>query len=465
VADFGIAYLEGLTHLTQTNAISGTAHYISPEQAQGKRVDARTDIYSLGVVLYEMLTGRVPFDGGSLIDVALHHVQDQPIPVRRLQPGISAQTESLVARALAKDPAQRFASAAEMRGALERARAARTVQTERTEQSLAPGMMVERVPRPADRTQVSQTPPDRTAKLGAGVVGRRPRMRQEEKRSRWWMLAVPVLLLALVGGALAVRSLSGGGTVSPPASTASGGGHPSTKSTPRAGAPASTSRGGSSHSGAPESTSTSGDSAGGNGAPAVVAPRKTSTSRPATVAPATTPVATKVPIAAATTVPTTPPAPAVVPPGAITRPTQPSNAAPSSSGAGSPDAAVLNFYNLVSQHQFASAANLWSSNMKANYPPSTNIYGRFDNTQQISVRITSVTQSGNTATVGVALAERTAGGVSGYAGSWNLVRGSGGWLLDSVSLSPIRVSTGAGPVEDTSGHGDHKGNKADQGNG
>ena len=58
MADFGIAYLEGLTHLTQTNAVSGTAHYISPEQAQGKRVDARTDIYSLGIVLYEMLTGR-----------------------------------------------------------------------------------------------------------------------------------------------------------------------------------------------------------------------------------------------------------------------------------------------------------------------------------------------------------------------------------------------------------------------
>jgi hypothetical protein len=311
---------------------------------------------------------------------------------------------------------------------------------------------------------VSPLPPDRTVKLGTGTPGRRPRMRQEEQRSRWWLLAVPVLLLALVGGALAMRSLAGNKTASPPA-TSSSVHHPAARPTARASVPTATAtaRHGSGQNGVPPSTSTA---RGGGGAPVAAAPRNTPTSPPPAVTRPTAPPPTKVPIAAATPVPTTPPAPAVVPPAAITRPTAVSTPAPSSSGAASPDAAVLNFYNLVSQHQFGSAAALWSSNMKANYPPSTNIYGRFDNTQQMSVRITSVTQSGNTATVGVALAERTTdGAVNGYTGSWYLVRGSSGWLLDNVSLSPARVSAGAGPKDGPHDHGKHKGNEGDQGSG
>jgi hypothetical protein len=318
------------------------------------------------------------------------------------------------------------------------------------------------VPQPAARTQVSPLPPDRTVKLGTGTPGRRPRMRQEEKRSRWWLLAVPLLLLAVVGGALAMHSLAGNKTASPPGASSSGH-RPTARPTARAGAPpaTSTSQHGAGHNGAPPSTSTA---RGGGGVPVAAAPRNTPTPPP-TIARTTAPSPTKVPIAAATPVPTTPPAPAVVPPGAITRPTAVSTSAPTSSGASSPDGAVLSFYNLVSQHQFGSAASLWSNNMKANYPPSTNIYGRFDNTQRISVRITSVTQSGNTATVGVALVEQTtSGAVNGYTGSWYLVRSSSGWLLDSVNLSPARVSAGAGPEQHGPGNGKHKGKKDGKGN-
>jgi hypothetical protein len=127
---------------------------------------------------------------------------------------------------------------------------------------------------------------------------------------------------------------------------------------------------------------------------------------------------------------------------------------------------VQKFYDLVTQHHYAAAASLWSSNMKANYPPSSNIYGRFDNTQQMNVRMTNVSQQGNTATVSIVLAERkTDGTVSGYAGTWNLVRSPSGWLLDSVNLAPTQVSGGAAVEQQGHGKGNHKGNGGDQGNG
>jgi serine/threonine-protein kinase len=433
VADFGIAYLEGLTHLTQTNAVSGSAHYMSPEQAQGKRVDARTDIYSLGIVLHEMLTGRVPFEGESLIDVALHHVQDQPMPVGKLEPGVSPATEAIVARALAKEPAQRFASASDMRVALEAARAEREAQTARTEYRPGPGMAVEQVPRSVQRTQVSSAPTGsgNTVKLGAGVSGRRPRVRDQESPSRWWVLAVPVLLLALAGGALAMRSLAHGRTTSPPPSTPTRGQRTAARSSARAGAPAAT------------------------------ATRSLPTSTPAAVSQPTAPPPTKVPAAAPTH-----PAPTAVQSGAGTKPAPQNQPAPKVVGAGNPQDAVQKFYDLVTQHHYAAAASLWSSNMKANYPPSTNVYGRFDNTEQMNVRITNVSQQGNTATVSIVLAERkTDGSVSGYAGTWNLVRSPSGWLLDSVNLAPTQVSGGAAVEQQGHGKGKHKGNGGDQGNG
>ncbi len=121
VTDFGIARA-GASDMTETGSIMGTAQYLSPEQAQGHPVDARSDLYSIGVVLYELLTGRVPFDAESAVTIALKQVSEEPVPPAQLNPEISAQLEDVVIRALQKDPALRFADADEFIRALEAVR-------------------------------------------------------------------------------------------------------------------------------------------------------------------------------------------------------------------------------------------------------------------------------------------------------------------------------------------------------
>jgi eukaryotic-like serine/threonine-protein kinase len=123
VTDFGIARA-GASEMTETGSIMGTAAYLSPEQAQGQRVGAPSDLYSIGVIVYEMLTARVPFTGESAVSIALKHVSEEPPALRSLRPDVHPRLEQAVGRALLKDPAQRYASADEFVAALEQARAA-----------------------------------------------------------------------------------------------------------------------------------------------------------------------------------------------------------------------------------------------------------------------------------------------------------------------------------------------------
>src|SRR5271170_6981931 len=119
VTDFGIARaLNTEESLTQTGAVMGTATYFSPEQAEGIGVDARSDIYSLGVVLFEMVTGRPPFTGDSPVSVASKHVRDQPALPRSVNPAIPVAFEAIVMKAMAKSPADRYATAEEFRADL-----------------------------------------------------------------------------------------------------------------------------------------------------------------------------------------------------------------------------------------------------------------------------------------------------------------------------------------------------------
>lgn len=121
VMDFGIARALAAASMTQTSTVVGTAHYLSPEQARGEVVDHRSDLYSAGCVLFELLTNRPPFEGESAISVAYQQVQEDPPAVSDLNPQVSPAVESVVAKALAKSPTERFQSAEEFRQALQNA--------------------------------------------------------------------------------------------------------------------------------------------------------------------------------------------------------------------------------------------------------------------------------------------------------------------------------------------------------
>ena len=122
VTDFGIARA-GASEITQTGSVLGTAQYLSPEQAQGLETTASADIYSVGVILYEALTGQVPFDAETAVAIALKQVSEPPVPPRRINPEIPPALDAVVLKALAKDPKDRFADATEFLRALDAAEA------------------------------------------------------------------------------------------------------------------------------------------------------------------------------------------------------------------------------------------------------------------------------------------------------------------------------------------------------
>jgi serine/threonine-protein kinase len=185
VMDFGIARTSTGDTLTQTASILGTASYLSPEQAQGESVDARSDIYSLGCVLYEMLTSRAPFSGDSPVAIAYKHVRENPVPPSRHNGDVSADLESVVMKCMAKNPANRYQNAEELREDLER---------------VLRGGAPLATPLLADSTEMltrAQAGPEQTAVMrGVPPDGRR------DRRRTW----ATILIVAIVLGALAVAA-------------------------------------------------------------------------------------------------------------------------------------------------------------------------------------------------------------------------------------------------------------------
>ncbi|MFB4269344.1 Stk1 family PASTA domain-containing Ser/Thr kinase [Nonomuraea sp. GTA35] len=134
VMDFGIAraMADSAATMTQTAQVIGTAQYLSPEQARGERVDARSDIYSTGCVLYELLTGQPPFTGDSPVAIAYQHVREDPIPPSQIDPEIPQWADAIVLKAMAKDPAHRYQNAGEMRADIQRAMSGMPVDAQTT---------------------------------------------------------------------------------------------------------------------------------------------------------------------------------------------------------------------------------------------------------------------------------------------------------------------------------------------
>jgi serine/threonine-protein kinase len=122
VMDFGIARAQSGDSLTRTESVLGTATYFSPEQAKGESVDARSDIYALGCVLWEMLGGRPPFTGDTAVTVAMKHVRDEPAPPSSVNPDVPPPLDAITLKAMAKNPANRYQTANEMAADLERFR-------------------------------------------------------------------------------------------------------------------------------------------------------------------------------------------------------------------------------------------------------------------------------------------------------------------------------------------------------
>jgi eukaryotic-like serine/threonine-protein kinase len=191
VTDFGIARAIDSDTVTRTAAVLGTAAYLSPEQAQGLEIDARSDIYSLGVVLYEALSGRQPFQGDSPVTVAYQHVQEPPRPLREWDADVSPAAEAVTMRALAKNPANRYASAADMRDDLMNARVGQPV--------LAPAVLSA----------------EETALLEPTAAARSVRTHEQEKaRRRWVYVLLAILaLLALIAGIWYLAGLLAGDDV------------------------------------------------------------------------------------------------------------------------------------------------------------------------------------------------------------------------------------------------------------
>ncbi|MGH2750558.1 MAG: protein kinase domain-containing protein [Actinomycetota bacterium] len=165
VADFGIAKAAfGTGDVTTTGSILGTVTYLSPEQLKGEEPDQRSDVYSLGVTLYELLAGRAPFEEETQMAIAMKHLREEPPPLRSVRGGIPRGIESLVSKAMAKDPDERFQSAQEMRNALEGPVAATSTATLRR-----PGRSSERAERPT-RRPVRQRRARRSRAMGPFVM-------------------------------------------------------------------------------------------------------------------------------------------------------------------------------------------------------------------------------------------------------------------------------------------------------
>lgn len=201
IADFGIAVALNQNSVTQTNSAIGSVHYMSPEQTRGGLVTKQSDIYSLGIILYELITGNVPFNGDSAVSIALKHAQE-PIPsIRKQDPNIPQPLENVVLKATAKDPRDRYNSAKEMKDDLDT--------------SLEPGRANESVFKPTHGNNDDETiilpnfkpnrvvektdAENRTQEKTADYQKNRSSFTQALRKYKWWWLFVGMAAVLIIG--------------------------------------------------------------------------------------------------------------------------------------------------------------------------------------------------------------------------------------------------------------------------
>ncbi|MFA9270155.1 MAG: Stk1 family PASTA domain-containing Ser/Thr kinase [Baekduiaceae bacterium] len=196
VTDFGIARA-GASDMTQTGSIMGTAQYLSPEQAQGHATGPQADLYSIGVMLYELVTGRVPFEGESAVTIALKQVSEEPVPPSQLNPAVTPELEDAILRALSKDPAHRQADAEQFINELDHAR------------SLLPD------PEAVPPGEIVPPPEEWTGEEPAAEPWAPPEEEERDGSNRTWLWALGLgLLVAVV--AVAALLLTGNERVTVP---------------------------------------------------------------------------------------------------------------------------------------------------------------------------------------------------------------------------------------------------------
>ncbi len=200
VTDFGIARA-GNTNMTQTGSVLGTAYYLSPEQAQGRPLTPASDLYSLGIVLYELTTGKLPFVGDTPVSTALKQVNEPPVPPRQIDPKIPASLEAVILKAMRKNPAERYQTAKEMKVDLRKVEAGEAVVVTPVAAGAALGVAGAETAMAAgdaaDRTTVMS--PVGAAPPATGAT--RPGVPIKKRRSSAWVWVLATLVvLGLLGG-------------------------------------------------------------------------------------------------------------------------------------------------------------------------------------------------------------------------------------------------------------------------
>ena len=208
VTDFGIARA-GTSQMTEAGSIVGTAQYLSPEQARGGEVDPRSDLYSLGIVLYELLTGKTPFDGETPVEIAMKHLSTAPKPPSKLRADVPPELDMVVMRALAKNPDDRYQSADEMEGDLDRV--ARGVRVSATTVDTATQVLRPATTAAAAATAATMIAPSPAAAAVPPVVVEEEDFAEDDgaERPLWpWLVAVGFVVAAIVAGFFVWHELS-----------------------------------------------------------------------------------------------------------------------------------------------------------------------------------------------------------------------------------------------------------------